>query len=62
MDFSQLLQALGNAVETGDAEALADCFTPDGVYEDYFFGRREARQGIKEMLAHFYLGGNNFRW
>lgn len=36
MDFSQLLQALGNAVETGDAEALADCFTPDGVYEDYF--------------------------
>jgi len=62
MDFSQLLQALGNAVETGDAAALADCFTLDGVYEDYFFGRKQGRQGIKEMLAHFYAGANNFRW
>ena len=62
MNFSQLLLALGNAVEAGDAEALADCFTPDGIYEDYFFGGKQGRQGIREMLAHFYAGGNHFRW
>jgi len=62
MDFPQLLQALAHAVETGDGEALADCFTADGVYEDYFFGRKEGRQGLKDMLAHFYTGANNFRW
>lgn len=62
MDFSKLLQALANAVEAADGDALANCFTPDGVYEDYFFGRKEGRQGIKEMLAHFHQGGTDFRW
>jgi len=62
MDFSQLLRTLGNAVEAGDKEALVGCFTQDGVYEDYFFGRKEGHQGIREMLAHFYAGATNFRW
>ena len=60
--FSQLLRALAKAVETGDGEALADCFTADGIYEDYFFGRKQGRQGLKQMLAHFHDGGENFRW
>ncbi|MCX7176214.1 MAG: nuclear transport factor 2 family protein [Proteobacteria bacterium] len=62
MDFPQLLRALANAVEAADGNALADCFTPNGVYEDYFFGRKEGRQGIREMLAHFHEGGKDFRW
>lgn len=55
MDFSQLLQALGDAVEVGDAEALADCFTPDGVYEDYFFEMKHARalRQAPEWEPHF---------
>jgi len=62
MDFPQLLQNLGSAVETGDAQALADCFTQDAVYEDYFFGPQKGHEGIKAMLAHFYAGANHFRW
>ena len=62
MEFSQLLQALATAVETRDEEAMADLFTADGIYDDYFFGRKQGRQGLREMLAHFYAGANNFRW
>ena len=62
MDFSQLLMDLARAVETGNAEAMADCFTADGIYDDYYFGRKQGREGLKEMLSHFYAGANNFRW
>ena len=62
MDFEQLLVRLTAAVEARDGEAFADCFTPDGIYDDYFFGRRQGRQGLKEMLDHFYAGAENFRW
>ena len=62
MDFSKLLDSLASAVETGDEDALVGCFTPDAVYEDYFFGAKKGHQGIREMLAHFYAGANNFRW
>ena len=62
MDFPRLLHDLARAVETNDGAALADCFCPDGIYEDYFFGPKQGRQGIVEMLSHFYQGGKNFRW
>lgn len=62
MDFEQLLKRLASAIEIGDAEALARCFTPDGIYEDYFFGAKQGPQGLREMLDHFYAGGRNFRW
>ena len=62
MEFEQLLQRLAGAIETGDAEALAGCFTPDGIYEDYFFGPKQGLPGLREMLSHFAAGGRNFRW
>ena len=62
MDFEQLLKRLGNAIETGDAEALADCFTAEGIYEDYFFGAKQGPRGLREMLDHFNVGARNFRW
>jgi ketosteroid isomerase-like protein len=63
MTLATLLTAFTSAVEKGDGGALADCFTPDGVYDDYFFGpSRPGRDGIVEMLAHFYEGGKDFRW
>ncbi len=58
-----LLNSFTAAVEKGDGSALADCFTSDGVYDDYFFGpSKPGREGIVEMLAHFYEGGRDFRW
>lgn len=62
MDLAQLLHRLATAVETRDADALADCFTADGIYDDYFFGPKQGRDGLREMLEHFYAGARNFRW
>ena len=62
MDFEQLLKRLASAIEVGDAKALADCFTPDGIYDDYFFGPKQGPTGLREMLNHFHAGGRNFRW
>ncbi|MBS0241576.1 MAG: nuclear transport factor 2 family protein [Proteobacteria bacterium] len=63
MDFIAMLALFAKAVEAGDGDALADLFTDDGVYDDYFFGPSEpGRKGIRDMLAHFYEGGMDFRW
>lgn len=63
MDLKDLLTNFSAAVEKNDGHALADCFTDDGIYDDYFFGpSKPGRQGIVDMLAHFYEGGKNFKW
>ena len=55
MTLTTLLSAFTAAVEKGDGNALADCFTAYGVYDDYFFGpSTPGRDGIVDMLAHFY--------
>ena len=60
--FTGLLARFARAVETGDGAALADLFTPDGIYDDYFFGPQQGRDAIAAMLGHFYEGGSAFRW
>jgi hypothetical protein len=63
MALAELLKQFSAAVEAGNGDALADCFTEDGIYDDYFFGpSKPGREGIKEMLAHFFEGGKNFKW
>lgn len=62
MEFSELVNRFAAAAASGDGDALADLFTPDGTYDDYFFGPSTGREGIKAMLAHFAEGGRNFRW
>jgi hypothetical protein len=62
MGFQDLLDRFAQAAVSGDGDALADLFTPDGTYDDYFFGPNSGREAIKTMLAHFSDGGRNFRW
>jgi limonene-1,2-epoxide hydrolase len=62
MIFAELIERFAAAASAGDGDALADLFTPDGTYDDYFFGPCSGRAAIKEMLAHFAEGGRNFRW
>ena len=62
MEFSELVKRFAAAAASGNGDALADLFTPDGTYDDYFFGPCSGREAIKTMLAHFAEGGRNFRW
>jgi ketosteroid isomerase-like protein len=62
MDFTKLVNGFAAAAAAGDGDALADLFTPDGTYDDYFFGPHTGRVAIKRMLAHFAEGGRDFRW
>jgi len=62
MQFSELVKHFAAAAESGNGDALADLFTPDGTYDDYFFGPSAGREAIKAMLARFAEGGRSFRW
>src|ERR1700674_1334534 len=62
MDFPELLQRFAAAAASGNGEALADLFTPNGTYDDYFFGPSTGREAITTMLAHFGAGRRDFRW
>ncbi len=62
MEFSELVNRFAAAAASGNGDALADLFTPNGTYDDYFFGPSTGRDAIKKMLAHFADGGRNFRW
>ena len=63
MDLSALLAKFAAAVEAHDGDALADCFTEDGVYDDYFYGAFAGRQAIADMLERlWYRDGEDFRW
>jgi len=63
MPLADLLSKFSAAVAANDGNALADLFTEDGVYDDYFFGpSKPGRQGIVDMIDHFHEGGSDFRW
>src|SRR3989337_2879371 len=62
MEFSELVNRFSAAAASGNGDALADLFTVDGTYDDYFFGPSTGREAIKKMLAHFAEGGSSFRW
>ncbi|HET6927178.1 MAG TPA: nuclear transport factor 2 family protein, partial [Hyphomicrobiaceae bacterium] len=62
MEFEDLLKRFAAAAVAGDGDALAQLFTADGTYDDYFFGPSTGHEAIKKMLAHFADGGRDFRW
>jgi SnoaL-like domain len=62
MEFGELVKRFAAAAASGNGDALADLFTAEGTYDDYFFGPSTGRDAIKTMLAHFADGGSNFRW
>lgn len=64
MALSDTLKKFAAAVAANDGNALADLFTDDGVYDDYFFGPSEpaGRKGIVDMITHFHEGGRAFVW
>ena len=62
MAFESLLRRFAAAVQANDGAGLAALFTPDGVYEDCFFGPHQGAAAIVAMLARFHDGGRDYRW
>lgn len=60
--FNSLLETFATCVAANDGAGLGALFTPDGVYDDYFFGAHRGRAAIAEMLARFHEGGEQYRW
>lgn len=62
MSFEQRIREMVAAVERGDAQGVAACFTPDGVYHDVFYGDFQG-DGIADMIAnYFHRDASDFRW
>lgn len=63
-EFKALLQRFTAAAEAGDGDALAACFTPDGVYHDYIYGDHTGRADIAHMLRDLFHrdAGPDYRW
>jgi len=60
--FAALLETFSTCVAANDGEGLALLFTPEGTYDDYFFGPHRGRPAIAAMLGRFHEGGERFRW
>jgi SnoaL-like domain len=61
-EFPDLLARFARAVAANDGAAFSALFTPDGVYDDGFFGEYIGREAIAKMLQHFHETGSNYRW
>ncbi len=61
-NFADLLVKFSACAASNDGDTLAKLFTPDGIYDDYFFGAHGGRPAIAAMLARFHEGGTQFRW
>jgi len=62
MSIARILTHFTDAVAAHDSPAFADLFTPDGWYDDYFWGRHVGRDAIAAMLDRFHVGGELFAW
>jgi hypothetical protein len=62
MSFQELLERFAATAAAGDARALAALFTPDGCYDDCFFGEHHGHVAIAAMLDRFFVGGERFAW
>jgi SnoaL-like domain len=60
--FTVLLAAFAEAVQANDGQRLAALFTPDGIYEDGFFGVHTGRAAIAAMLQRFHDTGSSYFW
>lgn len=60
--FVDLLQRFASAVTRNDGPGLAVLFTPDGIYEDGFFGAHRGSEAIAAMLQRFHDTGSDYRW
>lgn len=60
--FSDLINTMTGAIVAADADTMAACFTPHGVYHDVFYGPFRGPELKTLVLERFHRDGTNFRW
>ncbi len=50
------------AFNTHEVERVLDCFTPDAVYQDLFYGRFSGRAGLHGLFERMYSEGEHHEW
>lgn len=50
------------AFNTRDVEQVLDCFTPDALYHDLFYGRFSDRAGLQRLFERMYSEGDHHEW
>jgi ketosteroid isomerase-like protein len=62
-EFAALVTRFGATATSGDGNALAALFTPDGVYHDYIYGPHKGRAAIADMLENlFHRDADDYHW
>ena len=63
MSFDKRIREMVLAVERGDANGVAVCFAPDGIYHDVFYGDFQGREQIADMIENYFCrDASDFRW
>ena len=62
MTFAETIERMTSAAAAGDGGTVVECFTPNGVYHDVFYGAFVGPD-IKDLIEnYFHRDGENFRW
>jgi ketosteroid isomerase-like protein len=62
-EFAALVHRFASAATNGDGDALAACFTQNGVYHDYIYGPHQGRAEISRMLTDlFHRDAADYHW
>lgn len=62
MEFAELIQSMTAAAVRGDGAAVRACFTPEGVYDDCFYGAFKGDAIIGMIEGLFHRDACRFRW
>ena len=62
-EFARLVARFGAAATAGNGQALAACFSEDGIYHDYIYGPHAGRAAIADMLENlFHRDAAEYDW
>lgn len=62
MDFNALITRMTQSACAGNGRDVAACFTPDGVYDDVFYGGFKGGDIATLIEDRFHRDGTRFRW
>ncbi|MEM9062688.1 MAG: nuclear transport factor 2 family protein [Pseudomonadota bacterium] len=62
MSFRALITRMTQAACAADGAGVASCFTPDGIYDDVFYGAFQGQDIAGMITDYFHRDARDFRW